>query len=1103
MRVKSLFFLIFLFVCDFSYCESTLPLTVQKSVDKIKKQLPLIRTTPEDLSGESIWELEHTIPQVENLLNHPLDAAVHLSSWNAEVLESSSASKLIQLSWDILGVNSSWSVVASSDSSQFLNPDFSIIPSPPPSPQWGEDKSTSSLDKGEGNKNAHNLWGGNEFDSEKSLPFPIKTSIRKIIKAIEKSYPLLKTSSMQLSTTERNTILTLHDFPVDEQFGEPPQTSSFKRKTYESMKKFDQNSLLLAAGILIKTIEDEISFLQEWKGEFPLINSTASTVSRRYKTDVGDVILSGKGNNHYTSEDLKNGVLLIDFGGKNNYECAVAGAKENEIKIVIDFGDNVTIVSTQDVISAGAGVFGIGLLFLPNSEGAKTIETVSFAQGAGLCGVGGLFVNGTGNFKGEKCIQGFSAFGVGIFSNSSGEKSFYEATRHAQGVGFTRGLGIFRHRGSDAVLRAGLVEPDPREPLGTTSLCQGVGFGFRGYAGGGIGLCVLSGDRLSLESSYFAQGAGYWHGAGSFFIEGNENRIKARRYDQGSGIHSAVGSFFLKGDKNHVMNWGVGPAFGWDNGLGWLLICGDGNKVQTEWGSVTASINGSRSFSVFSGNQNILDLPGLGTAQLTRDLPDYCVSVIEGEGNFLKHSRLKGTKKVKDDIFATPWGTVSLDGVQLTEKVDLPKVEWTSLPREEMVKKEMTNLEDEIRKVENLSEPQKIGRLLYVASAFSVDKIQPRKALLRIASVSDEGIPFIIQSLDPTNVEELIQIRCVVGVMGKSATQPVLDELKNEKGLRRASLLSLLAFSSVKDVVPILLQELESEDWRIRVTSVRILGLLFNNDRGRVPGRMHLLRSLEKWLSSYLTSKKSSENLQRQLCGRTFAESASILSLPVKWSIPERIAFLEHAPEDISANMGEENAKYFLSLLRAKKKEVLKNLRDEIASSELVVHTLREKLISILKTAKEESTPPVRKELIHAALIALGNIGCAEDVEIISQFLTHRSSLVREGASVALGRIGKGSLHFLEQAIQSRDAESRIRAILSVAAASDTSLLPILKKGVNDSDPMVEKISLSAIEQIQFPSEKPKQKLRKNAMKKYGKDVFHETEDQRIFLYGK
>lgn len=1104
---------LFFFGNNFIYSSENFSSSIQESLAEIKNQLPNLRIKTEDCAAPPLWDLPLIIPKIENLLHEPLSAPLYFSSWTTTVSQSQLSSHFLKLSKEIL-ISTDEDRALALPTVNYDYPKFDI--------------SKSSLVKQSG------------------LSADLINSISNIVGEIKQAVPYLKESYSNLSEEEKAAILSLHDFSTGVKVQGSALDTEFKKKTYKSMEKFNQNLLLLSAENVMKSVDRELKNISR------LITYSSASISLiqdsqpvQLMTEIGKVIIGGKGNHHYSDETMKDAVLLIDLGGENSYEGSVAGAQDGKIKVVIDFGENITIISTNTVVSAGAGVFGIGLLYLPNPSGTKTIITGSFAQGTGLCGVGGLFVNGPGNFKGERYVQGIGIFGAGIFSSRLGNNSAYEVRLYGQGVGFTRGVGIFRYDGSSATFRGGLVDPDPRESLGTTSLCQGVGYGPRGYAGGGLGLCVLNGNQLSLESSYFAQGAGYWRGAGVFSIQGNSNFVKARRYDQGSGIHSAIGSFFLHGDNNHVVNWGVGPAFGWDNGIGWTIFQGNENKVQAEWGAGTASIASARSFSVFKGNKFRLDLPGLAGAQFNRDIPDYAVSVIEGKENMLKRS-IQTSSTANGQIFVSPWGSINFQNVQLTNDVGLPKSEWARLPREEAIQKETINLVDEIKQSETLLGKEKIEKLLRVASAFTIDKINPRIALAHLLTLKENEIQSLIKSLDPADVEGFIQIRIAAGIFGETAADAILNEIENENGKRLAFLLSLLAFAKAETATPTLLKMLNHPDWRIQATAIRVLGFIFNQDYGSSYGRMYVLNNFEKWLNSNWNVQRKKQKLSRELAGRTFAEACSILSLSGRRTVADRLFFLQSAPEDINSNLEEEKAIKLLSYVREQRKESLQNIRQELKSSYVLRETVRTKLLLILDQIIDQSPsfffrtsghpersegsteypsvtmPPqdkrpqntvspqiikdkqksFPKELIHSVIVALGNIGNEQDAEKISKFLSHESALVREGASAALGRIGKHSLKFLEKEFDSSNITIKIHALLSVTQTSDPALLPILEKGLRDKNAQVQKTALSAIEQLTPAFSKQQQQLRKKIKTLNPQNLSDDILLQKRFLYG-
>ncbi|MBI2119640.1 MAG: HEAT repeat domain-containing protein [Elusimicrobia bacterium] len=1058
---------------------------VRQGKEKIVKELPFLRIKEEDFYSPPRWILPHTISKVEELLAYPLEAPLQISQWNISLLNNKSFASFVEFAQDSLSLENE------------LDSNFNFTKFKPP----------------------------------KKLDPQIQNPVSEIVKAIEKAIPILKQSYEELSEEEKKDILRYFNFPIESlKLSNKENDSKFsskalnvklpksKIKIFKSLEKFKQDKLFKAGEILLKQIDQEIKGLEKWSKE---LNDPKRTPFKtlEWQSPIGKVLISGKEDNIYDSGQLKDVVLLIDGGGKNSYYSNPGAAGPGEIKIVIDFGDDVTIISSQTAASAGAGIFGIGFLFLPNPSGMKIIRTNSFSQGLGLCGIGGIFVNGKGFFKGQRYVQGVGSFGLGIFQNTRGEESFYETELYGQGAGLTKGLGLFIHHGSSSTFRAGLVDPDPRETLGATSLCQGVGYGPRGYAGGGIGVCALKGNSLTLESSYFAQGAGYWHGLGSFYLDGNANMIQSRRYAKGSGIHSALGSFFIKGDDNAIVNWGVGPAYGWDSGTGWAFLFGDRNRLQTEWGAGTANINSSKSFSFFSGNQNKFDLPALGSAQISHDLPDYAVSMIEGKDNLFKLNPIKKEKKVSETVFTSPWGEISFNEVLFKKELDFPKLEWKKLPQLQPSENAQTDLGKEVKESLLLPPDEKIENLLQIAASFSVDQVNPQKAFEGLSYLKEDELPYILDSFVPEDMDGFFQVRALVALWGKNISKFVIKNIKNETNpQRKAFLITLLSLSNMEESWPTLKKALDDSDWRIQVQALRVLGSLLNKDKA-LPGRLYLLKRLEKFLSTKTPPKKISKVFIDELNSLQLVESLSLFSLIKTWSNDQRSLIAKALPNDKTSSMDEKTLKNILEQIKETRGESLESVKREIEFSTNQEEAIREKIKELLiprtnmdlRNSSRFSQPMMilglkkdvepRKEIIHSALIALGKIGHEEDLKIIVPYLEHPSALVKEGALISMGRIGKDSLKTLEEMNRSSDPQKRIQSILALPKTTDKSLLTILKKGLKDKDEKIQKFSLTIIEQLPASLSKDRENLKKIGKKLKTKEG-SPLEAQQLFLYG-
>lgn len=920
---------------------------------------------------------------------------------------------------------------------------------------------------------ARNILG----ESAKDFP-PSKNHgpVERILEAMEKAHPFLKYSYSRLSPQERQEILSVHDYPAALDPGESPRNPTFRKKAFKNLFKFKNEKLLEAAERVLSAVDHEAANLNDLK-------------PTRFKTKLGDVIVSGKGDDVYGKETLENACLLIDLGGNNRYDGPPAGAGEGQIKVVIDFGENVTVASDESSPSAGAGVFGIGLFYLPNPSGSKIVKTASYSQGFGLCGVGGFFANGKGIFKADRYAQGAGGFGAGIFTNSAGKGSEYSADLYAQGVGFTRGVGIFRHRGSSSTFKAGLVEPDPREALGSTSLCQGVGYGPRAYAAGGVGLCVLTGNRLAIESSYFAQGAGYWHAAGAFKLEGSSCTIQSRRYSQGSGVHSALGAFFLEGDGNRMDNWGVGPAFGWDRSIGWAFLFGNRNSARTEWGSASAAMNGSRSFLFSKGSENIFELSGIGGGGTAREIADYAVSWIEGSGNRLKSPYFKQELVENRDIHTSPWGLVHLEGVILSSETALPKPQWNRLEDGKSHKNRVVNFVREIERAQSLPAENKVETLLAAASAFSTDKINPRAALAQLIALPDEEIPLLVRFLDPADFDGFIQIRSALSEIGPAAAPAILREIKSAKGERRAWLLAQLPYLGADDALPELFRCLKNADLKIQAAGFSGIGRMLSRDRGYEPGRMTILENLKVYLSSQNPAPELEQELSRGLSTRSYFESAAIFSMVYRPDAAERFLF-QFAPPELSGTYEEAEVKKVLKILRERKDKILENLNREIERSRACENAAGEIFAAALK-----SEPAKNKVLAAVIINAMGNLGRPEDAGRVAPFLHDSSATVKETASSALGRIGEASFPYLEKVLKTGAPAEKAQAVCSVSRAWNPSLFRILEIGLADSDPLVRNTSVGMVSALRFPFDEKREKIKETLKREGGLEI--------RYLYGK
>ncbi len=220
-----------------------------------------------------------------------------------------------------------------------------------------------------------------------TLPVPLQNALPALIDAFESAQPLLNKAVDSISPSTRQDFLEMNEWP-DTKTGAIKEDISTERTLhrYAAMKKFNDKALLDAAALIFQAVEDALPVLSsQWDGPSRM----------RFSTRIGTVLISGTADDIYTDDDLKDVVLLIDAGGHNTYKGRPALACEKEIRVIIDLGTDVTVTAPpQTAGGAGTGAFGIGIFAAPTPRGVKNISTGSFSQGAGLGGVGALWLGG-------------------------------------------------------------------------------------------------------------------------------------------------------------------------------------------------------------------------------------------------------------------------------------------------------------------------------------------------------------------------------------------------------------------------------------------------------------------------------------------------------------------------------------------------------------------------------------------------------------------------------------------------------------------------------------------------------------------------------------
>ncbi len=987
-------------------------------VESWVQELPRIRLAEEDVKVPRGWPPEFTIPAVENLFAKPFQTPILSSDWLDRIEEAGSIHDLILLGYTVTHSSNPFPLLS-------LTLTGETLPEVPP------------MEGIEGSKDLQDV-------------------LQTLYRGLKVAKPPLAGAVQSIGPDEKKGFLNFMEFPTDGWVIKQEISSRRIRKMIAGMKNFKEDEVYVAGGAMARSIDEILPVLQKLTTSQFDISSPLI-----WKTDAGQFLIKGKGNDVTSEDELKEFDVILDLGGNNTYTGPAAGARENEIRLVIDYGSSVTIEGNPNSNTrVASGIFGLGFLILPNPEGVKKISASSFSQGCGVGGIGVLFTRGKVDVKGNRYAQGVGAFGLGIIKNELGDDSTFTLDRNGQGAGFVRGLGVFSLSGNRVQIKGGLIQPDPREPLGTVSICQGMGYGHRGYAGGGVGIMALKGDNSSIEGSYFAQGCGYWHGLGLFRFKGDNSKIQARRYDQGTGVHYAFGHFQLAGNNNRVLNWGVGPAFGWDRSFGSAIFLGDENEIQVDWGAGAGAI-GSWSASFIDGRKNRLQIPQWGEGGFYRNEFGRAIHIIKGEDNILKHpSSLQPTSQ---DIFlmGNSWGVVRAGGTQFQTDLSLEPPVWGQTSNEDYIQREMADLEGKLWGAGRLKGLEKVADLLDVAAAFSLDKINPRKALEELLVLPPSDVPHLIELLDPIAVDHLIKLDLVIAAFGKRAAQAIIEKINSFDAQKRGTLLNQLSHLPPSKTVPFLLRQAKKgTDENTRISATRILGQIMNSDTGNEPGARAALKALATHLKNTSDLETDPKPLLKFLGRLHFSDSMGLFSTVLSPSNDEKMRFLAKGPEDITETLGEKGAGEFIQIINAHAGRAKSKIEAELKVLEKAESELEKNLFELLA-----STSPQK---IQTAIITIGQLARPIFAPPLAPFLQHENGSVREMAAVALARIGEAGFDVLQATMDSIHCPSVTKNLVlaSVPHAVIPQASELIYKGLEDHDPFVRLNAVAALKNL-------------------------------------
>lgn len=293
------------------------------------------------------------------------------------------------------------------------------------------------------------------------------------------------------------------------------------------------------------------------------------------------------GDDHVNEADGAAVLLHLDLGGDDVYEGEVASNRSgaNAVSVLIDlagadrygyrpgagpFAPEVPAhdadgrappreghgagPSRSSASRQGAARHGVAMLF--DLGGDDVYLSLRASQGYAHQGVGVLFdAAGDDLYEAEDLVQGAALFGIGLAVDLGGGRDRRRAFRHAQGFGFSGGLGLLFDDGGDDEYRCdpgaqhggASMYFSPQLPgLANTSLCQGAGFGARSddpalALSGGLGVLRDAGGDDRYLAGVYAQGVGYWRGLGLLADGAGDDAYDVSWYGAGAGVHFGVG----------------------------------------------------------------------------------------------------------------------------------------------------------------------------------------------------------------------------------------------------------------------------------------------------------------------------------------------------------------------------------------------------------------------------------------------------------------------------------------------------------------------------------------------------------------------------------
>ncbi len=414
---------------------------------------------------------------------------------------------------------------------------------------------------------------------------PIETLVDRMVATIASADSMVKEAFSDISSNKMARLLNLFPGALNHFFNDDNFSDRDANLLTASAKKVHMEDLLHGGSILLNLFSDD--FLHTIR----LACSSAQTVALDHKkypglegrfllireTPVGLVLIGDEGPNVYGA----NASLIIDLGGDdlymNNAGAPIYKIQEKAVSgipcatgVVIDFEGNDRYIN-PGFAGVASGFFGLGVVL--DMSGNDVYDGGQLSLGASFFGMGCLMdMSGNDTYMCSEGGQGCAFFGAACLFDGKGN-DLYSGAKYVQGVGGPMGFGQLLDAAGEDHYRAGWKHGSSYGTKGIYQACsQGIGWGFRKHAAGGMGILLDSAGNDIYEAGNFAQGTGYYFGLGVLRDNGGNDIYRGSRYCQGAAAHQAAGALIdLAGNDVYSGKIAANQGAAWDLSVACLV----------------------------------------------------------------------------------------------------------------------------------------------------------------------------------------------------------------------------------------------------------------------------------------------------------------------------------------------------------------------------------------------------------------------------------------------------------------------------------------------------------------------------------------------------